>query len=71
MNEQQILAAAEALAKQHQQDILDARANLVREAVEGGYNSDKWVICDNLVDIRAGTTLDYHCWLALRNPTEL
>ena len=34
MNEQEILAKAEALAKQHQQDILDARANLVREAIE-------------------------------------
>lgn len=68
MNEQQILAKAEALAKQHQQDILDARANLVREAAEKGYNPSEWKICDNLVDIQAGNTLDYRCWLAKSNP---
>ena len=71
MTEEEILAKAEQMARQHQQDIINARAELTRKAIEGGYNSDKWIICDNLVDIRAGTTLDYHCWLALRNPTEL
>ena len=69
MTEDEINAKAEALAKQHQQDILDARANLVREAVEKGYNPSEWRICDNLVDIQAGTTLDYRCWLAKSNPT--
>ena len=69
MTEDEIIAKAEALAKQHQQDILDARANLVREATEKGYNPSEWKICDNLVDIQAGNTLEYKCWLSKSNPT--
>lgn len=71
MTEDEILAKAQALADKHKQDILDAREALVREAIEKGYNTEEWVICDNMIDIRAGTTLDYRCWMAKKNPTKL
>lgn len=71
MTEDEILAKAEEMARQHQQDIINARANLVKDMLAAGYNPKDWVICDNMVDIRAGLTLEYHCYAAKRNPTEL
>jgi hypothetical protein len=62
MNEQEIQAAAQALADQHMKDIAEARANLVRDMVAAGYKPDEWVICDNILDIQAGKTYDYCCW---------
>ena len=67
--EQEIMAKAEALARQHQQDIIDARANLVKDMLAAGYNPKDWVICDNILDIQAGRTLEYHCYASKRNPT--
>lgn len=71
MTEDEINTKAEEMFLQHEQDILRARDKLTRDAIEAGYDTDRWVMCDNLVDIRAGLTLEYHCWIALRNPTEL
>lgn len=71
MTEDEILAAAEEMARQHQQDITNARANLVKDMLSAGYNPKDWVICDNMVDIRAGLTYDYKCWASKKNPTEL
>ena len=67
--EQEIMAKAEAMALQHQQDIINARANLVKDMLAAGYNPKDWVICDNILDIQAGRTLEYHCYASKRNPT--
>lgn len=71
MTEDEINAVAEAMALQHQQDIINARANLVKDMLAAGYNPKDWVICDNILDIQAGRTLQYHCYASKRNPTEL
>lgn len=71
MTEDEILQKAQALADKHKQDILDAREALVREAIEKGYDPSEWAIADNSDDIRAGNTLEYHCYMVKKNPTKL
>lgn len=71
MNEEQILAAAESMARQHQQDIINTREAFLKDAISQGYDLKEWTICDNLLDIKAGRTLEYKIWLSKPNPTEL
>lgn len=71
MTEDEILQRAQALADKHKQDILDARDDLVKDMLAAGYKPEEWVICDNLVDIQNGNTLEYKCWAAKANPTKL
>ncbi len=71
LSQEHILAKAKALADKHKQDILDAREALVQEAIEKGYDPSEWAIADNSDDIRAGHTLEYHCYMVKKNPTKL
>lgn len=69
MIEDKILAAAEAMAKQHQQDIINTREAFMKDALAKGYNLKEWTVCDNLLDIKAGITYEYKVWLSKSNPT--
>lgn len=69
MTEDEIIAAAEAMALQHQQDIINTRESFVKDAIAKGYNLKEWVVCDNLLDIKSGKTLEYKIWLSKLNPT--
>jgi len=71
MTEDEIFDKAMQLARQHEQDIIDTRDAFVLDAIEKGYNFTEWTICDNLLDIKAGHTLEYKVWLAKANPTGL
>ena len=71
MTEDEIIAAAEAMAKQHQQDIINTREAFVKDAVAKGYNLKEWTVCDNLLDIKAGLSYEYRVWLSKNNPTGL
>lgn len=71
MTEDEILAKAEAMARQHQQDIINTREAFVKDAIAKGYSLKEWTVCDNLLDIKAGRTYDYKVWLAKANPTKL
>ena len=71
MTEDEIIAAAEAMARQHQQDIINTREDFVKDAIAKGYSLKEWTVCDNLLDIKAGHTLEYKIWLSKKNPTEL
>lgn len=67
--EQEVMAKAEAMALQHQQDIIDTREAFVKDAIAKGYNLKEWTVCDNLLDIKSGKTLEYKIWLSKLNPT--
>ena len=69
MTEDEIIAAAEAMAKQHQQDIINTREAFVKDAITKGYSLKEWTVCDNLLDIKSGKTLKYKIWLSKLNPT--
>lgn len=69
MTEDEILAAAEEMAKQHQQDIINTREAFVKDAIAKGYSLKEWTVCDNLLDIKSGKTLEYKIWLSKLNPT--
>ena len=69
MTEDEILLKAQALADQHRQEIMDARTALLLDAAAKGYNPREWKMCDNLLDIQAGNTLEYSCWMVQSNPT--
>ena len=69
--EQELMAKAEAMALQHQQDIINTREAFVKDALAKGYSLKEWTVCDNLLDIKAGHTYDYKVWLSKKNPTEL
>ena len=71
MTEDEIIAAAEAMAKQHQQDIINTREAFVKDAIAKGYNLKEWTVCDNLLDIKAGLSYEYRVWLSKNNPTGL
>jgi DNA polymerase III delta prime subunit len=71
MNQDEIIAKAQAMAEQHKKDILEARENLVKDMIREGYNPDDWVIVDNLQDIREGKTYEYTCWAAAKEPNKL
>jgi len=71
MTEDEILAKAEEMARQHQQDIINARTNLVKDMLAAGYEPKEWVICDNLVDVQNGIDYTYKCWAVKANPTKL
>ena len=61
--------AAEAMALQHQQDIINTRESFVKDAIAKGYNLKEWTVCDNLLDIKSGKTLEYKIWLSKLNTT--
>ncbi len=69
MTEAEILAAAEEMARQHQQDIVHTREAFVKDAITKGYSLKEWTVCDNLLDIKAGHTFEYKIWLSKLNPT--
>ena len=69
--EQDILAKAEEMARQHQQDIINTREAFVKDAIAKGYSLKEWTVCDNLLDIKAGLTYEYKVWLSKNNPTEV
>ena len=71
MTEDEIIAAAEAMALQHQQDIINTREAFVKDAIAKGYSLKEWKMFDNLLDILAGNTLEYRCWMVQSNPTKL
>lgn len=71
MTEDEILAKAEQMALQHQQDIINTREAFVKDAVAKGYNLKEWTVCDNLLDIKAGLSYEYRVWLSKNNPTGL
>lgn len=71
MTEDEILLKAQALADQHLEEIIAARIALMRDADAKGYNPREWKMCDNLLDILAGNTLEYRCWMVQSNPTGL
>lgn len=71
MTEDEILLKAQALADQHLEEIISARIALMRDADDKGYNPKEWKMCDNLLDILAGNTLEYRCWMVKKNPTKL
>ena len=71
MTEDEILAEAEQMALQHQQDIINTREAFVKDAVAKGYNLKEWTVCDNLLDIKAGLSYEYRVWLSKNNPTGL
>lgn len=71
LSQKQIQSKAEQLAAQHIKDIQEARANLVKDMVSAGYKPEEWVICDNLIDIQQGKTLEYSCWASKAMATKL
>ncbi len=71
MTEDEILAKAEQMALQHQQDIINTREAFVKDAIAKGYSLKEWTVCDNLLDIKVGSTLEYKIWLSKKNPTGL
>lgn len=71
MTEDEILTKAQQMAEQHKQEMIEARVSLTRDMLAAGYKPTEWVICDNILDIQAGRTLEYHCYASKRNPTEV
>lgn len=69
MTEDEILFKAEQMALQHQQDIINTREAFVKDAIAKGYSLKEWTVCDNLLDIKSGKTLEYKIWLSKLNPT--
>jgi hypothetical protein len=59
---QRALELVESVNKQ----ILEAREDLMKQMVEKNLLPDDYLICDNMLDIVEGTTLQYKCWAAAR-----
>lgn len=58
------------LAEQVNAQIEEARADLAKRMLEKGMNPEDFIICDNMLDIVEGTTLQYKVWASARPKTK-
>lgn len=65
MNE--IQRKAQELADQVSAQVNEARLDLAKKMIEKGYTSEDHQICDNMLDIIEGRTLEYRCWAVMHN----
>lgn len=68
MDNEAIKAKAMELAMNVTSQIREARETLVKEMLEKGQRPEDYQVCDNMLDIVEGTTLNYKCW-SIKKPS--